>query len=89
VALALLEALRDLTGLEIDTGEIELSARMFEREVSEAIEEDGNLGDYVRRLEEAAESMDLDDASIEVPSGDDLAAELERYLRERDGSSED
>jgi len=89
VALGLLEALRDLTGLEVDTGEIELSARMFEREVTEAIEEDGNLAGYVRRLEEAAESMGEDDASIEVPSGEDLAAELERYLREHDGSSED
>lgn len=89
VALALLEALRELTGLEVDTGEIELAARVFEREVSEAIEEDGNLSVYVRRLEEAAEQMDEDDASIEVPSGEDLAAELERYLREHDGSSED
>jgi len=91
VALALLEALRDLTRLEIDTGEIELAARMFEREVSEAIEEDGNLADYVRRLEEAAESGGEgdDDDPIEVPNGDDLAAELERYLREHDGSSED
>ena len=89
VALALLEALRDLTGLEVDTGEIELSARMFEREVSEAIEDDGNLAGYVRRLEEAAEFPGEDDEPIEVPSGDDLAAELERYLREHDGSSED
>jgi len=90
VALALLEALRDLTGLEVDTGEIELAARVFEREVSEAIEEDGNLTGYVRRLEEAAEKPDdQDDTSIEVPSGEDLAAELERFLREHDGSSED
>ena len=57
VALALLEALRDLTGLEVDTGEIELAARVFEREVSEAIEEDGNLAAYVSRLEEASEIM--------------------------------
>jgi len=89
VALALLEALRDLTGLEVDTGEIELSARVFEREVTESIEEDGNLAGYVARLEQAAEQMDQEDASIEVPSGEDLAAELERYLREHDGSSED
>ena len=89
VALALLEALRDLTGLEIDTGEIELSARIFEREVSEAIEEDGNLAGYVRRLEEAADLGERDDGPAEVPTGDDLAAELERFLREHDGSSED
>lgn len=88
VALALLEAFRDLTGIEVDTGEIELASRVFEREVSDAIEEDGNLAGYVRRLEEAAESGGEDDVSIEVPSGEDLAAELERYLREHDGSDD-
>jgi len=91
VALALLEALRDLTGLEIDTGEIELAARVFEREVSEAIEEDGNLAAYVRRLEEASETMGADDEepSLQHASGDDIAAELERFLREHNGSTED
>lgn len=81
VALALLEALRDLTGLEVDTGEIELAARVFEREVSEAIEEDGNLAGYVQRLEEAAEAMG-EDGLLEAASGDDIAAELERFLRD-------
>ncbi len=94
VALALLEGLRDLTGLEIDTGEIELAARVFEREVSEAIEEDGNLSAYVRRLEEAAEAIGTDDddddaSSLEAASGEDIAAELERFLREHNGSTED
>ena len=87
MALALLEALRDLTGLEVDTGEIELAARVFEREVSEAIEEDGNLAGYVQRLEEAAEAMG-DVSLLEATSGDDIAAELERFLREH-GRSDD
>lgn len=85
VALALLEAVRDLTGLEVDIGEVELAARAFDREVSAAIEEDGNLAAYVRRLEEAASLGDPD--RYEVPSGEDIAAELERYLREQ-GPSE-
>jgi proteasome assembly chaperone (PAC2) family protein len=89
VALALLEALRDLTGLEVDTGEIELAARIFEREVSGAIEEDGNLSAYVRRLEEAVETLEEDEPAIEVPTGEDLAAELERFLRDHGGASED
>ncbi len=87
VALALLEALRDLTGLEVDTGEIELAARVFEREVSEAIEEDGNLAGYVQRLEEAAEAMG-EEGLLEAASGDDIAAELERFLRDH-GRSDD
>lgn len=90
VALALLEALRDLTGLEIDTGEIELAARVFEREVSEAIDEDGNLAAYVQRLEEASEAMGSgEEGALEAASGDDIAAELERFLREHNGSTED
>jgi len=86
VALALMEQLRDLLELDIDTGEIELAARAWEHQVNEAIEEDGNLGDYVQRLEAAADD-DVD--AVDVPSGDDLAAEFERYLREHDGPTDD
>jgi len=89
VALALMERLRDLLGLEIDTGEVELAARSWEREVNDAIEEDGNLADYVKRLEEAAENGLIDGADpSEVFSGEELAAELERYLREHGASEE-
>jgi proteasome assembly chaperone (PAC2) family protein len=85
VALALMERLRDLLELEIDAGELTRAARTWEAEVSEAIDEDGNLGDYVRRLEEAAAEGSVG-GPIEMPSGEDLAAELERYLREHGGS---
>jgi hypothetical protein len=87
VSLALLERLRDLLDLAIDTGEVELAARSWQREVTDAIEEDGNLGDYVRRLEEAAE-QGLGDGpeQRDLLSGEELAAELERYLREHGAS---
>jgi hypothetical protein len=87
VTLALLERTRDLLELEIDTGAVDLAARSWQREVDDAIEHDGNLGDYVKRLEDAAEQGLVADPS-DVPSGEDLAAELERYLRER-GSTDD
>jgi proteasome assembly chaperone (PAC2) family protein len=88
VALALMERVRDLFAVEVDTGAIELSAHQWERQVSEAIDEDGNLGDYVQRLEEAVEEG-ADIEPSDVPSGEDLAAELEKYLREHGGSSEE
>jgi len=81
VALALLEALRDLFGLEVDTADMARAAVVWQRQVSEAIEEDGNLQDYVRRLEEA--SSERGDVG-RLPDADDLAAEVERYLRDRD-----
>ena len=82
VALALLDGLAELTGLDIDTSRIAGEAEEWEREVDEAINEDGNLGEYVRRLEEASSERE---GSDEYPSGDELAAELERFLRDNDG----
>lgn len=84
VVLALMERLRDLVGLEIDTGEVELLAHGWEQKVTEAIDEDGNLAQYVRRLEEASGEP----GHLELPDGEDLAAELERYLREYGGADE-
>jgi len=52
VALALMEQLRELIGLEVETADMAGAASAWERKVDEAIEEDGNLQDYVRRLEE-------------------------------------
>ncbi len=79
VALALLEAVRDLLGLQVDTGDMERVATGWQRRVDEEIAEDAELSDYVRRLEDASrDSQDLGP----VPSGEDLAAELERYLRD-------
>jgi proteasome assembly chaperone (PAC2) family protein len=80
VALALLEAIRDLLDLEIETGDMAAAAVEWRRQVDEAMEEDGNLRDYVRRLEEAASERGDD----ELPGADELAAEVERYLRGRD-----
>jgi proteasome assembly chaperone (PAC2) family protein len=82
VALALMERLRDLVGLEVDTGDMEAAAIEWEREVTEAIDEDGNLQHYVKRLEDAVGTEGFS-AEASGVSGDDLAAELERYLRER------
>jgi len=86
VALALMERVRDLLDVEVDTTEVELVTRGWEQQVEEAIGEDGNLGDYVRRLEDASEDDDDDDTEV---SGEDLAAEFERYLREHGGPPDD
>jgi len=87
VALALMERVRDLLDVEVDTTEVELVSRSWEQQVEEAIGEDGNLGEYVRRLEDATDD-DADDDVTDV-SGEDLAAELERYLREHGGPPDD
>jgi hypothetical protein len=80
VAVALLEAVRDVIGLEVDTRDMERVAVGWQRQVDEEVAEDAELTEYVRRLEEASGGgQDLGP----VPSGDDLAAELERFLRDQ------
>ncbi len=78
-ALALVEKLRDLLGLEIDTADVETSARVWEERMRRAIDGDPNLADYVRRLEDAVSE---EDEASRIPDGDELVRELERFLRE-------
>jgi predicted ATP-grasp superfamily ATP-dependent carboligase len=78
-SLALVEALGSVTGLSVEIPELREAAAAFERQVTEAVEADPRLRTLVERLQEAADRADEDD----LPSGDELAAELERYLRER------
>lgn len=80
-ALALLVALRGLLELPIETGELGRASADWQQRVDEAIAEDEGLTEYVRRLEEATSAVA---GSEDVPSGEELVAELERFLRDRD-----
>lgn len=80
-ALALCERLGDVLGIQIEAEELEEAARNYEEQVSEAVASDEETAAYVDELERRSDQ--LDDAT-ELPSGDALAAELTRFLRERD-----
>ncbi len=80
-ALALCERLGSVLGIEIDAAELEEAAANYEEQVSEAVASDEETAAYVDELERRSDQ--LDDAT-ELPSGDALAAELTRFLRERD-----
>jgi predicted ATP-grasp superfamily ATP-dependent carboligase len=80
-ALALCERLGDVLGIQIEADELEEAARNYEEQVSEAVASDEETAAYVDELERRSDQ--LDDAT-ELPSGDALAAELTRFLRERD-----
>jgi hypothetical protein len=54
--------------------------------VSEAVSSDAETSAYVEELERR---VDLMEAEEELPSGDSLAAELTRFLREREENGED
>ena len=80
-ALALLDKLSGLLGIEVDTAELESTAETYQEQVSVAVSQDSDLSSYVRILEERFDSQ-ADQSPRNLPSGDELAQELEGFLRE-------
>jgi proteasome assembly chaperone (PAC2) family protein len=85
-ALALCTRLGELIGTDIDVAELEQAAEEYSQQVTEAVESDGETAAYVEELERR---VDLMEAAEELPSGESLAAELTRFLREREQDGED
>ena len=80
-ALALCERLAGLLGADVDTSELEEAGQAYAEQVSEAVADDAETAAYVEELERRADTLG---EHVELPSGDTLAAELTRYLRERE-----
>jgi proteasome assembly chaperone (PAC2) family protein len=74
--LALLTALEELLGVDLDRGELPELARAWERGVDELAAEDSEVAEYVASLEQQQDATELPEAS-----GEAIAAEFERYLR--------
>ena len=83
-AAALCERLGGLFGIKIETGELDQAAETYEEQVSQAVATDEETAAYVEELERRADTIEDD---FELPSGDALAAELTRYLREREAGN--
>jgi proteasome assembly chaperone (PAC2) family protein len=85
-AKALVDRLSELLQADVDTTELDEAADAYASQVSEAVATDAETSQYVeeleRRVDEAADEAD-------IPSGDAIAAELTRYLRERENGSDD
>jgi predicted ATP-grasp superfamily ATP-dependent carboligase len=77
-AVALLERLADLTGTPPPSGDLIRAASEYSVRVAAAVADDPELGAYVEQLESAADAED-------PPTGEDLARDFERYLREQGG----
>ena len=81
-ALALLRSAERLVGVSVDVSKLESAAADYERQVGLAVQSDPDIQAFVERLEQAAEN-DQDASPGEVPSGDVLAREFQRFLRQR------
>ena len=80
--LALVRRMERLLGVSVDVSELETAAADYERQVGLAVQSDPDIQAFVERLERAAES-DHETSPEEVPSGDILAREFQRFLRQR------
>jgi proteasome assembly chaperone (PAC2) family protein len=85
-ALALCRRLGELVGADIDVAELEQAAEEYAEQVTDAVASDAETAAYVEELERR---VDLMEAAEELPSGESLAAELTRFLREREQNGDD
>jgi proteasome assembly chaperone (PAC2) family protein len=79
-ALALCDRLSNLLELPIDVAELEAMVEGYTSHVSEAVSSDDDAVAYVDELEQRVDLIEESD----LPSGDSIAAELTRFLRERE-----
>ncbi|HEV2924607.1 MAG TPA: PAC2 family protein [Solirubrobacteraceae bacterium] len=80
-ALALVRRVEGLIGVSVDVSELESAATDYERQVDRAVQSDPDILAFVEGLEQRAETEER--SPEEVPSGDILAREFQRFLRQR------
>jgi proteasome assembly chaperone (PAC2) family protein len=80
-ALALVRRFGELMQIEIDVSELDQAADEYSEQVSEAVSADADTAAYVEELERRVDMLTEEER---LPSGDTLAAELTRFLREHE-----
>ena len=83
-ARALCDRLATVLGIAIDVDELAEAEESYVEQVSLAVASDAETAAYVEELEQRADSLDWLEESGGIPSGEALAAEIARFLRERE-----
>lgn len=78
-ALALVQRLESLLEIEVDVSELERAAQEYDTQVNEAVSSDPELLSQIEELERQTDEDDLQ----RLPSGEELAEEVERFLQDR------
>jgi proteasome assembly chaperone (PAC2) family protein len=81
-ALALLRRLEGFTGVAIEASELEEAMERFDSQVDRAVAANPEIEEMVRRLE-AEREADTELEGQDVPSGDTIAQDFQRFLRQR------
>jgi proteasome assembly chaperone (PAC2) family protein len=85
-ALALVRRFGELMRIDVDLRELEQAASEYAEQVSEAVSTDAETAAYVEDLEQRVDALAPEG---DIPSGESLAAELSRFLREREEQDDD
>jgi predicted ATP-grasp superfamily ATP-dependent carboligase len=86
-ALALVRKLEGLVGVAVDGSDLESAAADYDRQVNVAVQSDPDVQAFVERLEQAAGEQ-TDDEPASLPSGETIARDLQRFLRQRGDESD-
>ncbi len=84
---ALLDGFADVSEVAIDVTALREASLRWTVEIDQAVSEHDALSDYVRSLEERNDESERGEGTL--PTGDELAAELERFLRRQGGADGD
>jgi proteasome assembly chaperone (PAC2) family protein len=79
--LALINAVEDFLEISLPLADLMHQSQEWENEVSEMAQEDSEVSEYVKALEESKDAAEFKDVS-----GDEIARELERFLRRQNES---
>lgn len=82
--LALLRRLEGMIGIAVEASELEQAAVAFETQVSQAVAANPEIKEMVERLEEQQDEV-AGFTQEDVPSGDAIARDFQRFLRQRRG----
>ena len=82
-ALALVRKVETLVAVTVDASELESATEDYERQVSQAVQSDPDVQAFVERLEQAAERDTSQLGPGDLPSGDAIASEFPRFLRQQ------
>ena len=83
-ARALCDRLGELLGITIDLTELEEAEEIYAEQITEAVASDPETAAYVEELERRSDTIDELIDEDDLPTGESLAAELTRFLRDRE-----
>lgn len=81
--LALVNGLEDFLEINLPQGDLHEEAREWEKSINEMVKEDSDIEEYIKTLEESKDATEISDES-----GEELAREVERFLRRQNNTNE-